>query len=98
VLPYPGQVVLADNYQRAARWGVPLYVGEFYAFDITGNQNGARTADAGWAADTAAFLAYCTSHDISWSYWSWIHQVDWTSQPSLPPAVLEALGATVPST
>jgi hypothetical protein len=93
VLPVSGQAALSANDERAARWDVPLYVGEFYAFDVTGNQNGLKTADANWAADTAAFLSYCRANDISWSYWSWVHKVDWMAQPSLPPTVLGALGS-----
>ena len=90
-LPVSAQDALTADVQRAARWNVPLYVGEFYAFDATGNQSGDRQPDGNWSADTAAFLGFAARHDVSWSYWAWIQKVDPAVQPEVTAAVQSAL-------
>jgi aryl-phospho-beta-D-glucosidase BglC (GH1 family) len=85
------QEALTADVQRAAQWNVPLYVGEFYAFDATGNQSGDRQPDQNWSADTAAFLAYTAQHDVGWSYWAWIQKVDPTEQPEVTAGIQAAL-------
>jgi hypothetical protein len=90
-LPVSGLEALTANVQRAARWNVPLYVGEFYAFDATGNQSSDHQPDQNWAADTAAFLNFAAQHDISWSYWAWIQKSDPEVQPEVTAAIQAAL-------
>jgi aryl-phospho-beta-D-glucosidase BglC (GH1 family) len=90
-LPVTGQEALTADFQRATQWNVPLYVGEFYAFDATQNQSADRQPDQNWAADTAAFLGFAAQHDISWSYWAWIQKSDPQIQPEVTAAVQAAL-------
>jgi hypothetical protein len=90
-LPFSGQAALAADLQRATQWNVPLYVGEFYAFDATGNQNGNKQSDQNWQADTAAFLKYAKDNNIGWTYWAWIQKSDPTVQPEITAAVQAAL-------
>ncbi len=89
--PLSGQEALAADLQRATQWNVPLYVGEFYAFDATQNQDGDHEPDQDWVGDTAAFLDFADQHDISWSYWAWIQKSDPEVQPEVTAAVLAAL-------
>jgi aryl-phospho-beta-D-glucosidase BglC (GH1 family) len=92
-LPTGGQAALAANVARAQAWNVPLYIGEFYAFDATGNQNGNKQPDGNWASDTAKFLSYAKSNNIGWAYWAWIQKTNPLNQPEVTPAVQAALQA-----
>jgi aryl-phospho-beta-D-glucosidase BglC (GH1 family) len=92
-LPYSGQDALAANVQRARTWDVPLYVGEFYAFDGTGSQGSQRQPDPNWFADTKAFVASSSEQGVSWSFWSWTQKADPAVQPELTPDALAALGS-----
>jgi hypothetical protein len=92
-LPFNGQAALTADLQRATQWNVPLFVGEFYAFDATGNQNGNKQPDQNWTGDTAAFLKFARTNDIGWTYWAWIQKVNPTAQPEVTPAVQAALRA-----
>jgi len=55
---------------NAVKWGTPLYMGEFNAFEAGNNAIYAKV-DPDWQADTQAMLTYCKSNGISWSYWSY---------------------------
>lgn len=90
-LPVNGQQVMADAVQRARTWNVPLWVGEFYAFDATGNQNGNKQPDASWMADTSSALNFFRQNDIGWAYWAWVQSVHPENQSELTPDVLTAL-------
>lgn len=92
-LPTSGQAALAVNVARAQSWNVPLFVGEFYAFDATGNQNGNKQPDQNWSSDTAKFLAYAKDNNIGWAYWAWIQKADPQAQPEVTQAVQAALQA-----
>ncbi len=90
--PYSASAVMAANVARSSRWNVPLYVGEFYAFDAASVQEkGKNQRDANFVADTASFLQYSRAHGIGWTYWAWIAQKNYANQVSLPPAVKAAL-------
>jgi hypothetical protein len=93
VLPVDAHTALVTSFSRAQSWGVPLYVGEFYAFDASRTQSAARAPDANWVADTATFLAYCKANAISWSYWSWVQKKHPEEQPAFTPPVRDALTA-----
>ncbi|MGO8872567.1 MAG: glycoside hydrolase family 5 protein [Acidimicrobiales bacterium] len=90
-LPISGQDALTADLQRATQWKVPLYVGEFYAFDATQNQSGDHQPDQNWVDDTASFLSFAKQNDISWSYWAWIQKSDPEVQPEVTAAVQAAL-------
>jgi aryl-phospho-beta-D-glucosidase BglC (GH1 family) len=90
-LPTGGEAALAADLSRAQTFNVPLYVGEFYAFDATGNQNGNKQPDQSWMSDTAKFLAYAKQNDISWTYWAWIQKENPEVQPEVTPDVQAAL-------
>jgi hypothetical protein len=92
-LPFGGLAALQANVARSQQWQVPLYVGEFYAFDGTGSQSSIRQSDANFISDTASFVSYCKVHDISWTFWSWTQKSDPQQQPDLTPQLLSALSA-----
>jgi aryl-phospho-beta-D-glucosidase BglC (GH1 family) len=64
------QPLLQAYRNNAEKWGVPLYLGEFNAFEA-GNNAIYATIDPNWQADTQSMLAYCKTNGISWSYWSY---------------------------
>jgi len=58
---------VADRFLARARpWNVPLWVGEFDAFGEGANLHPPSPA---WQTDTKAFLDYCRTNDIGWSFW-----------------------------
>lgn len=61
--------LVEDRWQRAERWGVPLWVGEFNAFGY-GNNEGYDTGtyDEFWRADTQRFLTFIGERGISFTY------------------------------
>ena len=62
--------LLAGYLINAKKWGIPLYLGEFNAFEA-GNNAIYATVDPNWQADTRSMLQYCKTNAISWSYWSY---------------------------
>jgi Cellulase (glycosyl hydrolase family 5) len=96
-LPYSASQALAANVQRSTGWNVPLYIGEFYAFDGAGVQEaGKNQPDSNYVADTASFLNYARQHSVSWTYWAWIagsHRRSTTAQPWLPQPVVKAISS-----
>jgi hypothetical protein len=63
----PYATAFLDN---AERWGVPVWMGEFDAFEAgcTGTN---CSLDANWQADTQALLTFCNENDINWAYFSY---------------------------
>lgn len=55
---------------NAERWGVPLWMGEFNAFEA-GCTGVNCQLDANWQPDTEALLAYCDGNAIGWAYFSY---------------------------
>ena len=55
---------------NAKSWGVPVWMGEFDAFEAgcTGTN---CVVDPSWQADTQALLAFCNSNGINWAYFSY---------------------------
>jgi hypothetical protein len=95
-LPYSAESALAANVARAQHFGVPLYVGEFYAFDASGVQPAlSHQRDANFAVDTRAFSAYAADHDVSWTFWAWIQRKDFSHQTALSGGVSSALASGV---
>lgn len=74
--------------ERAARWNVPLYIGEFDAFGYSSPY----TVGPAWHADLDRMLAYCRDRSISWNLFT--ASSGWFLQPgsSYPkPGLLEAI-------
>jgi aryl-phospho-beta-D-glucosidase BglC (GH1 family) len=92
-LAFGGQAALEANVARSRQWQVPLYVGEFYAFDGTGSQSSIRQSDANFVSDTTSFVSYCKLHNVSWTFWAWTQKNHPQQQPDLTPEVLAALAA-----
>jgi hypothetical protein len=55
---------------NARRWGVPVWLGEFDAFEA-GCTGVNCNLDPNWQADTQAMLAFCNSEGINWAYFSY---------------------------
>ena len=55
---------------NAKDWGVPVWLGEFNAFEA-GCSGSNCHLDPSWQADTQALLAFCNTEDINWSYFSY---------------------------
>ncbi len=93
-LPYSASSVLAANVARARDLDVPLYVGEFYAFDANGVQP-THQRDANYVGDIKDFTTYAAQHDVSWTFWAWIQQRRFTNQTALAGGVGEALAGRI---
>lgn len=52
---------------RAREWNVPLFVGEFNAFDYGNDEN----VPLSWKSDLQSLLAFFKQNDIHWTYWSY---------------------------
>ena len=55
---------------NARKQGVPVWMGEFDAFEA-GCTGVNCKLDQNWQADTEALLKYCNSNDINWAYFSY---------------------------
>ena len=55
---------------NAQNWGVPVWLGEFNAFEA-GCSGSNCSLDPNWQADTQALLAFCNSENINWAYFSY---------------------------
>jgi hypothetical protein len=55
---------------NAKSWGVPVWLGEFDAFEA-GCTGANCHLDANWQADAQALLAFCNSEDVNWAYFSY---------------------------
>lgn len=62
--------LLQAHLNNARKWGVPLYIGEFNAFNAGDNGVYAKV-DPNWQADTQSMLAFCKTNGISWSFFSY---------------------------
>lgn len=57
-----------ERYQtRAKTWNVPLFVGEFNAFDYGRDENAPPT----WKSDLQKLLSYFRQNNVHWTYWSY---------------------------
>jgi len=55
---------------KVESWGVPIWLGEFDAFEAGCTGSNCRV-DSDWQADTQAMLAFCNSEGINWAYFSY---------------------------
>jgi endoglycosylceramidase len=54
---------------RAKRWQVPAYMGEFDGFGEDSNYTG--PTDPNWAADLSSILSRCDTQHVGWSLWEY---------------------------
>jgi hypothetical protein len=85
--------------ERAARWDVPLYVGEFDAFGYSSPY----TVGPAWHADLDRMFAYCRDRSISWNLFTassgWFLQPGSNEpRPGLLPAIRNDFAPSPPST
>jgi Cellulase (glycosyl hydrolase family 5) len=62
-----GRPSMVAHVERAKSWNVPLWIGEFNAF----NYGKGVDVDPAWAADTAAMMEYCKANNVGWSFWEY---------------------------
>jgi hypothetical protein len=55
---------------KAKNWGIPMWLGEFDAFEA-GCTGSNCFLDPNWQSDTQALLAFCNSQNINWAYFSY---------------------------
>jgi hypothetical protein len=55
---------------NAKAWGVPVWMGEFDAFEA-GSTGPNSVLDPNWQVDTQTLLAYCSANGINWAYFSY---------------------------
>jgi aryl-phospho-beta-D-glucosidase BglC (GH1 family) len=55
---------------NAKSWGVPIWMGEFDAFEA-GCTGVSCVVDPNWQVDTQSLLAFCDSNGINWAYFSY---------------------------
>lgn len=64
-----GKAPLQEHVDRAKEWNVPLWIGEFNAFDYA--------TDTGyppdWADQLAELMAYMKTNNVSWTLWEYGH-------------------------
>jgi endoglycosylceramidase len=64
-----GKAALQEHVDRAKAWNVPLWIGEFNAFNYA--------TDAGypsnWSDQLAELMAYMKANDVSWTLWEYGH-------------------------
>jgi hypothetical protein len=62
-------VALQEHVDRAKEWKVPLWIGEFNAFEY------ANDADypPDWQDQLAKYMAYAKVNNVSWTIWEYGH-------------------------
>jgi hypothetical protein len=88
---YSGLQAVTADLRRSETLGVPLYVGEFYAFDGVHSQANSIKQDTAWQQDTAAFLQFAAVHHVSWTYWAFLQKAHPRRQPYISPALIRIL-------
>ena len=82
---------------NAKNWRVPVWLGEFDAFEA-GCTGVNCKLDPNWQADTQALLAFCNSEDINWAYFSYYSLGTGIRTPVPHSAILSTLrGEITPS-
>jgi hypothetical protein len=82
---------------NAKNWGVPVWLGEFDAFEA-GCTGLNCSLDPNWQADTQALLGFCNSEGINWAYFSYYSLGTSLRTPVAHVAILETLrGEITPS-
>jgi Cellulase (glycosyl hydrolase family 5) len=61
-----GRTVVGAFLSRAFEWNVPVYLGEFNAFNAARDEGGPS-----WAADTLALLDTASAAGMSWAFWAY---------------------------
>jgi len=79
---------------NAKSWGVPVWMGEFDAFEAGCTGTNCKL-DQNWQADTQALLAYCDSNAINWSYFSYYSLGTSLQTPVPHPEILATLRAEI---
>jgi hypothetical protein len=82
---------------NARAWGVPVWMGEFDAFEA-GSTGSNSTLDPNWQADTQSLLAYCNANGINWAYFSYFSQGTDVQTPVAHPLLLALLRGALPET
>lgn len=64
-----GRRDLEKHLERARRWNVPFWIGEFNAFHYATGEDYPAT----WAEDLRQMMEFCAENDIGWSLWEYGH-------------------------
>ncbi len=64
------QPLLQSHLTNAEKMGVPLWMGEFDAFEA-GSSGVNAVVDPNWQVDTQTMLAFCKDNGISWAFFSY---------------------------
>jgi len=62
--------LLEDQFNLAARWHQPLYIGEFNAYDSGYDKASQRTFGNQWRPLTLRLMSWTRSHAVGWSFWA----------------------------
>ncbi|CAN5233115.1 hypothetical protein BH20ACT24_BH20ACT24_15110 [soil metagenome] len=60
---------LGAFWERARKWQVPLWIGEFNRFGQ--GEEGTAQPPSDWTEQLSAMLSHCEEEGISWSYWAY---------------------------
>ncbi|MCX7016487.1 MAG: cellulase family glycosylhydrolase, partial [Candidatus Sumerlaeota bacterium] len=60
---------LEAHWENARTWGVPLWIGEFNAFNHAKNQGAPQGTQ--WSKDLGDLLDYCRDKGIGWCFWAY---------------------------
>jgi len=80
---------------NAKAWGVPVWMGEFDAFEA-GSTGPDSVLDPNWQADTQALLTYCNANGINWAYFSYYSLGTSVQTPVPHSEILGVLQAALP--
>lgn len=81
--------------RNAKSWGVPVWMGEFDAFEAGCTGTNCKL-DQNWQADTQSLLAFCNSNGINWAYFSY-YSLGTSLQTPVPHAtILAVLRSEIP--
>jgi hypothetical protein len=83
------QPLLQAHLNNARSMKVPLWMGEFDAFEA-GNNGANAVVDPNWQTDTQAMLSYCEANGISWAFFSY-YSLSAAGHAKEPPAQILAV-------
>jgi Cellulase (glycosyl hydrolase family 5) len=82
--------------RNAKSWGVPVWMGEFDAFEAGCTGTNCRL-DSNWQADTQSLLSFCNTNAINWAYFSY-YSLGTSLQTPIPHSqILAVLQSEIPT-
>jgi hypothetical protein len=81
--------------RNAKSWGVPVWMGEFNAFEAGCTGTNCKL-DQNWQVDTQSLLTFVNSNGINWAYFSYYSLGTSVQTPVAHSLILAALRSEIP--